>query len=550
MTKGINAELLDYMGDDLAVANAARVSFNKESEHFTFRKDVEKGSDEGLIEYLAKYDHWCYDDKTEVFTQRGWVKFIDVGFEDKVAQVHGWEQDDFKFDFVTPLEIHKNWYEGVMYEVDSSKISYSVTPHHKMLYMGRNSKGLKNLWEVGNSDKIFGKFKRLKTAAKYSDDQLSPRDLLEGKLVGFLLGDGFHSLKYNNPRTVYVRLKVERKIEYLTELLEELGIRFKKVQDKRGVTIFTIDYKLNMYQNSEKYFSVEDAIGRGYSFCKGLYEGLLNSDGSVKRKTFTFSSSSESLIELFCAVSTLLGQNPIMNKPRHMENPKHRTNYRVMLQTRDVFTVNSGKSAGCKEVERDYKGYVCCVSVPSGMLLVRRNGLQMVCGNTPFSHTAIKLRCSAPVPIRTQAFKHKIGMVENEESRRYISSTPEIFIPDFFRVKPEGSIKQGSAGEHPYNSSWLHNYKAITESAVKAYEDMIEDGVCPEQARFILPQGTIVNWIWTGNLVSFANFYNKRTDPTAQKEVKILAEMVGEIVQPLFPVSWKALTKNKEPQHD
>src|SRR3990172_1436969 len=48
---------------------------------------------------------------------------------------------------------------------------------------------------------------------------------------------------------------------------------------------------------------------------------------------------------------------------------------------------------------------------------------------TPFAHTALKFRCSAPVPIRTQAFKHKIGMVENEESRRYISSTPEIYIP-------------------------------------------------------------------------------------------------------------------------
>ena len=63
---------------------------------------------------------------------------------------------------------------------------------------------------------------------------------------------------------------------------------------------------------------------------------------------------------------------------------------------------------------------------------------------TPFAHTALKFRVAAPIPIRTQCFKHKIGMVENEESRRYISTTPEIFIPEFFRSKPEGSIKQGS----------------------------------------------------------------------------------------------------------
>ena len=161
---------------------------------------------------------------------------------------------------------------------------------------------------------------------------------------------------------------------------------------------------------------------------------------------------------------------------------------------------------------------------------------------TPFAHTALKFRCSAPVPIRTQAFKHKIGMVENEESRRYISSTPEIFIPEFFRAKPEGSIKQGSAGEHPMNNLLLAEYETCVENCVSQYESMIAVGVCPEQARFVLPQGAIVNWIWTGNLVSFANFYNKRTEATAQYEVKVLAESVGEKIAELFPVSWNALT--------
>lgn len=161
---------------------------------------------------------------------------------------------------------------------------------------------------------------------------------------------------------------------------------------------------------------------------------------------------------------------------------------------------------------------------------------------TPFAHTALKFRCSAPVPIRTQAFKHKIGMVENEESRRYISSTPEIFIPEFFRAKPEGSIKQGSAGEHPMSDYFVTSYRDLTEACVNEYLAMIGNGVCPEQARFVLPQGAIVNWIWTGNLVSFANFYNKRTEATAQYEVKVLAESVGEKIKQLFPVSWEALT--------
>lgn len=164
---------------------------------------------------------------------------------------------------------------------------------------------------------------------------------------------------------------------------------------------------------------------------------------------------------------------------------------------------------------------------------------------TPFAHTALKFRVAAPVPIRTQCFKHKIGMVENEESRRYISTTPEIFIPEFFRSKPEGSIKQGSGKTHTNSCYWKEVYKARTQEAVNAYNGMLEDDVCPEQARFILPQGAIVNWIWTGNLVSFANFYLKRTDPTAQKEVKVVAELVGKEIESIFPVSWKALVGEK-----
>lgn len=162
---------------------------------------------------------------------------------------------------------------------------------------------------------------------------------------------------------------------------------------------------------------------------------------------------------------------------------------------------------------------------------------------TPFAHTALKFRVAAPVPIRTQCFKHKVGMVENEESRRYISTTPEIFIPEFFRAKPEGSIKQGSGEEHQDSGYWVEQYTHQVEDAVSLYNRMLKDGVCPEQARFILPQGAIVNWIWTGNLVSFANFYNKRTDTNAQREVQVVAELVGKEVERIFPVSWKALTE-------
>lgn len=162
----------------------------------------------------------------------------------------------------------------------------------------------------------------------------------------------------------------------------------------------------------------------------------------------------------------------------------------------------------------------------------------------PFGHPHISLRMSSPVPIRVQCFKHKIGFVESEESRRYISSRPELYIPEHFREKA-ANVKQGSAGVHPNNGYWSATYYSACNQMIDRYEEAIKDGVCPEQARFFLPQGVEVNWVWTGSLYAFANFYNQRSDSHAQKEIQLLAEEVNQIIQPLFPVSWSALTQGE-----
>lgn len=163
------------------------------------------------------------------------------------------------------------------------------------------------------------------------------------------------------------------------------------------------------------------------------------------------------------------------------------------------------------------------------------------CHWVPFGHPHITLRMEAPVPIARQACKHKIGFVESEESRRYIKSKPVFFIPDTFRAAA-ANVKQGSAGTHPDSDIWKATYKALAETSIKVYLDMIEAGVCPEQARFALIQGVEVHWVWTGSLYAFAQAYNARSDSHAQKEIQDLFAQVDQIIAPLYPVSWKALT--------
>ena len=158
----------------------------------------------------------------------------------------------------------------------------------------------------------------------------------------------------------------------------------------------------------------------------------------------------------------------------------------------------------------------------------------------PFGHPHISLRMQAPVPIARQAFKHKIGFVESEESRRYISSRPEFFVPEHFRAAAE-NVKQGSAGIHPRNEEWMGKYVEAAEKSIETYLTAIEDGVCPEQARFFLIQGIEVNWVWTGSLYAYAQAYIARSDGHAQQEIQDLFADVGAIIRPLYPVSWAAL---------
>ena len=160
----------------------------------------------------------------------------------------------------------------------------------------------------------------------------------------------------------------------------------------------------------------------------------------------------------------------------------------------------------------------------------------------PFAHTAITLRVTAPIAVRAQAFKHKIGLVESEQSRRYVSEEPDWYLPVFRERAP--SVKQGSgaAFASPEQSAFQEDYEDAMEACIKLYNRFIEAGVAPEQARFILPQGVMTQWVWTGSLLAFSRFYNLRADSHAQKEIQELAGMVSEIIAPLYPVSWAALT--------
>jgi len=163
---------------------------------------------------------------------------------------------------------------------------------------------------------------------------------------------------------------------------------------------------------------------------------------------------------------------------------------------------------------------------------------------TPFCHGMVTLRIKCPIFVRAQLGKHQIGLTMNEVSRRYVTFEPEVYLP-LWRAAPTNGAKQGSSGrieDMDLCIKMRQEYDSVAKDCIKLYNDLLTDGVAPEQARAILPQGTYTEFVWTGSLYAFARIYKLRIDSHAQWEIQEYAKAIDKLIAPLFPVSWQTLT--------
>ena len=170
---------------------------------------------------------------------------------------------------------------------------------------------------------------------------------------------------------------------------------------------------------------------------------------------------------------------------------------------------------------------------------------------SPFAHAFASFRIKAPIFVARQLVKHQVGLAWNEVSRRYVDSDPEFYTPETWRKRAD-NVKQGSSEDAyvnvsgtntPYMTKWGRAFTArsLMNNCVAMYRSMIADGICPEQARMVLPQSMMTEWIWSGSLMAFARVCKLRLDPHSQKETREVAAQIDTHMEALFPVSWKAL---------
>ena len=162
---------------------------------------------------------------------------------------------------------------------------------------------------------------------------------------------------------------------------------------------------------------------------------------------------------------------------------------------------------------------------------------------TPFAHVQVQFRIKAPVFVARQLVKHQVGMVWSETSRRYVDTAPEFHAPEGWRKRAPDK-KQGSLNETLDNDSLVYNaYWDLMTRSEELYDFMLEKGVAPEQARIILPQSMMTEWIWTGSLVAFARVVKLRSSPDAQYECQHIANRIKKELDntPQVRYSWREL---------
>jgi len=171
---------------------------------------------------------------------------------------------------------------------------------------------------------------------------------------------------------------------------------------------------------------------------------------------------------------------------------------------------------------------------------------------SPFGHCFASFHIKAPVFVARQLVKHKF-LRWNEISRRYVDTKPEFYVPDVWRGKAEDK-KQGSDGviEEATHILYSNNefYGCIDETdpyyqCLHSYEGLLRLGVCPEQARMVLPQSMMTEWYWSGSLDAFADMCNLRCSGDTQLETRLVANQICDSMKELFPVSWFALRLEK-----
>lgn len=301
---------------------------------------------------------------TEIFTKDGWVKISDLKHGTEVATVN-WDTQNIEWHI--PTDYQRIYTENIdVYE--NNWHSIKCDPNHPLLTK-RN--GVKLSKDITTSDKL------VVAKSNYTGDI----DRF-AELIGFYIGDG-----YLDGNAIMFGFKKERKIKYLTDLLNDLEIEYTKSNpDAQGIVRFRFhnDDLLEIANSigcAKDKFVPNDILTCGdMPTIAGVFYGLMNSDGSYRKdmSRSQFITTSDKLKDDFCAIATMMG---------YTTNERLDSDHEFIVGGKKYtcdrcwyISLNNGnwKNMSSDKVSKEYNDYTYCITVKNSMVLYRLDGKTFV----------------------------------------------------------------------------------------------------------------------------------------------------------------------------
>jgi thymidylate synthase (FAD) len=543
----------DAMASDLSVVNGARVSFAR---HKTEIDD----SDAGLIRFLMRERHGCYDDGTDVLTDEGWKPWSKVTGEELFAT----RSRDALLEFQPALRLVRKEYRGHMIGFKGRSLDLLVTPDHRILASGMTTREERAdpVFSLRPAHSVLWRAHRHVATAQWHaptpdlmdfDDVSFPAAPLM-RLVGFFIGDG------NLPPSNHIlfNLRKEREIRFLKRTAAEAGLELKMWGARFAIAVGPELRCLfsGCYEDREKIIP-QRLLRLGGALLEALFGGLLESDGSrMTRRSGTerqtFYTTSARLADEVQELALKLGRSATVRPHKVVGGDGHygrKPRWRVT-----IYAARNCRPGLCRtRADADhhmgienYDGLIHCVEVPNGTLYVRRNGYPVFSGNTPFEHNAFRFHVRCPIFVAREWFRHRVGSF-NEFSMRYAKATEDFYVPSAEDVRTQVG-KPGAYSFEPVSDdvaeTTRERLREVYEAAYATYTELVDLGVARELARAALPVGAYTEFYWTVNARSLMNFISLRAAETAQREIRRYAEACERFLAEHMPITHAAFVAN------
>lgn len=315
----------------------------------------------------------CFPGDAEILTESGWVQFSEYDGASRVCEVH----DDLTAEFVTPYAITKKKYEGDLIEVNiGGNYTSKTTPDHNIVLRSKSGE----ITKIHASDVRNGKWTDIPTVV-HMDGVGIP--LTNDQIALYLAVCADCTI--DNRKTVrHCRfgVKKKRKYERLKGILDRLGIPYHDSGLSQESKYYYIGFRTPDYIVSKR-LPLSWCSEATFEQRRFIIEEMVHWDGNhvSGRNQYEFSSS---FYEDAVVMQTIAHTSGYMSTIMKRTTKYH---YAGEVRSGTIYKVSilKGKSYVSTQAWKPkrvwHTGYVYCVSVPSGMILVRQNGHITVSGN-------------------------------------------------------------------------------------------------------------------------------------------------------------------------